>query len=291
VIQLGIFAKTFARPTLGAVLDAIQAHGLRCIQFNMACVGLPTLPDEVNGRVCDYIVNELAEREITMGAISGTFNMIDPDLERRRAGFRRLRVLARVCRRLGTSVITLCTGTRDPESMWRWHPDNHSAQAWEDLLVSMKAAVSIANETGVILAFEPEISNVVDSATKARCLLDGLSSPLLKVAMDAANLAHAGEASRMHSALDEAFKLLGWDIVVAHAKDLSRDGQAGHSAAGTGMLDYDHYIALLQAVGFEGPLILHSLAEAEVPQSVAFLRRKLMRAALVKGNSEEALAC
>ena len=93
--------------------------------------------------------------------------------------------------------------------------------------------------------------------------------------MDAANLFHAGELPRMRAILDEAFALLGDDIVIAHAKDLSRDGDAGHEAAGTGLLDYDYYLARLRAAGFDGPLILHSLDEAQVDASVAFLRGKL----------------
>ena len=38
--------------------------------------------------------------------------------------------------------------------------------------------------------------------------------------------------------LDEAFALLGRDIVLAHAKDLDHDGEAGHLPAGKGLLDY-----------------------------------------------------
>ena len=88
------------------------------------------------------------------------------------------------------------------------------------------------------LAFEPEVNNVVDSAKKARRLLDEVGSPLLKVTMDAANLFHAGELAHMSDVLDQAFALVGRDIVMAHAKDLSRDGDAGHEAAGHGKLDY-----------------------------------------------------
>jgi sugar phosphate isomerase/epimerase len=122
---------------------------------------------------------------------------------------------------------------------------------------------------------ETEVSNVVDSAQRARQLLDELRSPYLKIIMDGANLFHKGELPRMREILDEAFDLLGGEIVLAHAKDLSRDGAAGHEAAGTGKLDYDRYITLLRRVGYTGPLILHSLSEEQVPGCVAFLRSKL----------------
>ena len=274
-MQIGIFAKTFVRPTLEETLDAVKAYGLGCVQFNMVCAGLPSMPDCIKIEHCDAIGRELSSRNITMAAVSGTFNMIHPDVQSRRTGLRRLRELASVCERLGTSVITLCTGTRDPENMWRRHPENDSPQAWNDLIVSMNEAVLIAEEYGATLGFEPEVSNVVDSAKKGRRLLDEMQSPHLKVVMDAANIFHTGELPRMREILDEAFALLGKDIVIAHAKDLSRDGEAGDVAAGRGVLDYDYYLSLLHKAGFDGPLILHGLNEEDVAESVDFLRTKL----------------
>ncbi len=275
MMKLGIFAKTFVRPTLEGVLDAVKLHDLTWVQFNMVCAGLPSLPDRIDPDLSDHIRQAMAARDLTMVAVSGTFNMIHPDLEKRQDGFRRLQVLAAACERLGTSVITLCTGTRDPDNMWRRHPKNDSPEAWQDSMIAMNRALQIAEAYGVTLAIEPEVSNVVDSARKARRLLDEMQSPYLKVIIDAANLFHQGELSQMRDILDEAFALLGPDIIIAHAKDLSRDGQAGQEAAGTGLLDYDYYLFLLRRAGFAGSLILHSLTENQVADSVRFLREKL----------------
>ena len=66
--------------------------------------------------------------------------------------------------------------------------------------------------------------------------------------------------------------------MIAHAKDLSRDGDAGHEVAGTGVLDYDHYLALLTKSGFNGPLITHGVTESQVPACVSFLRDRLAAA-------------
>ena len=99
----------------------------------------------------------------------------------------------------------------------------------------------------------------------------------MKVTIDGANIFHAGELARMGEVLDRAFELLGKDIVLAHAKDLDRDGDAGHLPAGQGRLDYDRYLSLLHACGFKGPLLLHGLSGAQVPGCAAFLRGKLAR--------------
>jgi sugar phosphate isomerase/epimerase len=273
-MRVGIFAKTFAGPSVVEVLDGVASHHIPDVQFNMSCAGRPTLPEDVEPELCGRIAEAFARRGLRMAAVSGTFNMAHPDPDVRRACVRGLGVLSRSCKILGTSVITLCTGTRDPDDMWRWHSENRTPEAWRDLLATVREALDVTS-TGVTLAFEPEVSNVVDSAAKARCLLDEVGSPRLKVVIDPANLFHAGELPRMRQVLDEAFEHLGPDIVLAHAKDLSRDGEAGHEAAGTGRLDYDRYVALLRGSGYDGPLILHGLREGQVAASAAFLRRKI----------------
>ena len=276
-MRIGIFARTFARSSPEGVFDALVGYGLGETQFNMSVAGLSSLPDEIAPALADRVRVAAAGRQIALVAVSGTFNMIHPDKEVRRDGLRRLSVLAGACDRLGTSTVTLCTGTRDPQDMWRRHPDNARPEAWRDLLATMQEALETAEEHGVTMAFEPEAANVVDSAEKGRRLLDELRSPRLKVVMDAANLFDASDParrlSRSEEILERAFELLGEDLLLAHAKDVNGSGEV--VAVGKGDLDFDLYLKHLNETGYGGPLVMHGLAEAEVEGSLAFLRRKL----------------
>jgi sugar phosphate isomerase/epimerase len=245
------------------------------VQFNMACAGLPSMPDVIPPGLPERIRHEMAARGLTMAAVSGTCNMIHPDLEQRQAGLRRLEVLAAACRPMGTSLITLCTGTRDPIDQWRFHPENASAAAWHDLRASMDVALRLAADHDLLLGIEPEVSNVVDSPAKARRLLDELGSPRVKIVFDAANLLTRANLPDQQWVLAEAFDLLAPDVVLAHAKDLGAQGEAGTVAAGQGLLEYGHYLALLRRGGFEGPLLLHSLPEREVGRAIAFLQARV----------------
>ncbi len=274
-MQLGIFAKTFVRATLEDNLNAARDYGFACVQYNLSCAGLPTLPNSIDAEMCQRIRRALETCGLSMAAISGTFNIIDPDVRRRQVNFRRLRTLAEACHQLGTSTVTICSGTCDPENMWRRHPDNDKPQTWDALVRSMRDVVRIGEQTGVTMAFEPEVNNVVDTARKGRRLLDTMASPQLQVILDGANLFHHGDLPRMHDILGEAVELLGPDIALAHAKDLTRDGNAGDTAAGTGLLDYDYYLSQLRAIGFRGPLVAHGLTEDQVPTCLTFLRQKL----------------
>ena len=274
-MRLGIFARTFSRPTVEGVFDAVKEHALNCVQFNMACAGQPTLPDHISPSLATRIRDASMNRGLEIAAVSGTYNMTHPDPEVRRADLRRLRTLASACHGMGTSVITLCTGTRDPEDMWRWHPENASSQAWSDLLFSMEAALRIAEEEQMTLAFEPERANVVSTAAKGHALLAAMQSSRLKVVIDPANLIAPGDEHQMSQVLDEAFDLLGEHIVIAHAKD--RGADRTFHAAGEGILDYDQYVRLLRAAAFDGPFILHGLTEGQVDAALQFLRDKLER--------------
>src|SRR5579871_1782705 len=130
-MRIGIFTTVFERATLAERLDAVRAHGLDCVQFDLSCVGAAPMPDRIDPALCSQIRNAFSACEITLSAVNGTFNMIHPDRNARQEGLRRLRELALACQPLGTSLITLCTGTRDPHSMWRRHPDNDTADAWD----------------------------------------------------------------------------------------------------------------------------------------------------------------
>jgi sugar phosphate isomerase/epimerase len=243
------------------------------VQFEPITAGIADQAEQVDAALSAHVRQGLTERGLRMAALSGTVNMIHPDLAARQAGMRRLHALIESCAAFGTSVITLCTGSRNPQSMWRRHPDNDTPEAWADLVVSMRQAVGVAEQCGVTLAFEPEVNNVVDSARKARHLIDEVGSPLLKVVMDPANIFHHGELARMPEMLDEAFALLGPLIALAHAKDLDHDGDAGHLPAGQGLLDYPRYLRLLHDCGYDGALVLHGLSEQDVPACTAALRK------------------
>ncbi len=274
-MQVGIFTKIFPRPSLELVFDAVQAAGVQCVQFNMESVGQPAMPDEIPPQLAGRIRDGAAVRGLTISSVQGTFNMGHPDAAHRRDGVKRLRAMVDACETLGTSVVAICIGTRDPDNMWGHHAENGSAEAWHDMSLCVSEAVRMAEGANVVLALEPEVSNIVDSPQKARRLLDEIGSPNLKITMDAANLFHAGDLPRMAEVMDNAFALLGRDLILAHAKDLSHDGDAGHEPAGKGLLDYDRYIALLRRYEFSGPLLLHGLPEAQVDECVSFLRGKL----------------
>jgi sugar phosphate isomerase/epimerase len=269
---LGLLSPEFPTDSLEANLEAIAATGAVSVQFDLASAVGHTFPIELTQDTVATILTGFAERRLTLAALSGTYNMIDPDPQARALGAEGLERVIGWAPSLGTHLVTLCTGSRDPSNMWQKHPGNDTAEAWADLLAQMEKALSVAEKYEVTLGVETEVGNTINTVAKARRLLDEMRSPQLKIVMDGANIFQRGQLPQMRQVLDEAFELLGSEIALGHAKDLDRDGEAGHVAAGRGRLDYPYYMELLKASGFEGSIILHALKPAEARDRLAFVR-------------------
>jgi sugar phosphate isomerase/epimerase len=274
VMRVGIMARTFSGRSVDEVLDCITRHDIELVQFNMSCAGADTLPEMIDDELCHQIHSGFKQRQLEMVAISATYNTIDPNVTKREMMTRRAIQLIERARDLGTTFVSLCTGTRNPESMWRPHLDNRAPGSWRDLIATLERLVAAAESCGVTLGVEPEKANVVDSALQARRLLDQMQSTSLKVILDGANLLEPHDLTNMRSFLQEAFDLLGSDIALVHAKEIPNDSSSREEAAGAGQLDWDSYFRGMRSIGYDGPIVLHNLAPSQVDESVRFIRRQ-----------------
>lgn len=272
-MKLGIFGKTFEGTDPHTVLNSVAEAGFACAQYNMACSGLAAMPDTISHEEALAVANAARQNGVEIVAVSGTYNMIHPDPDMRQAGHRRLAILAERCAAMSTRLITLCTGTRDPFDQWKEHPDNDTPEAWRDLLDAMATAIDIADRYDVDLGIEPELANVINSAGKARRLIDELQSPRIKIVLDPANLFEVETLEEQRTIVASAIDMLADRIVMAHAKDRTKDGS--FTTAGKGVLDYPFYLRKLGEAGFAGSLITHGLSVDEAGGVATFLKERL----------------
>jgi sugar phosphate isomerase/epimerase len=268
-MRLGIFAKTFSGSVPLTVLSAVKAAGYDVTQFNMACAGLPAMPDEIPADTLAAIRAAVAETGVAITALSGTYNMIHPDKAVREAGLRRLGVMLEAARALDVPLVTLCTGTRDPVDQWAHHPDNATPEAWADLVTEMEKAVALADKAGVDLGIEPEQANVVTSAEDGRKLVAAIGSERIRFVLDPANLFEIADRDTARRVVAEAVDQLAGRIAMAHAKDRRADGS--FATAGTGVVDFSDFLARLRQAGFDGPVVTHGLSAEEAPGVARYL--------------------
>ena len=234
--RLGIFARTFRRDTPAQVAAAVADAGYALAHWNFAAIGRQTLAADVTDAQFDTVRRDFDTAGLGIPSVSATFNVIHPDRDLRAAQTRdAVRLIARIPA-LGADVATLCTGTRDPDNMWRSHPDNTTPQASTDLRHSLDILLEAARDAGIRLGVEPEPGNVIRDAPTAARLFEqiGADAPL-GIIFDPANLLSPATINNQNQILTETIDLLGPLIIGAQAKDVV---ESGYAAAGAGLMDY-----------------------------------------------------
>ena len=270
--DLGIFARTFPRASADEVAAAVAGAGFGLVQLNLSAVGLPTLPGpgEHGGLDFGAIRRAFDDRGIGVWGLSASYNMIHPDRAVRDAQTAAAVALIGRAPELGATAVTLCTGSRDPDNMWRRHPGNDEPSAWQDLRASLDRLLPAAAAAGVRLGIEPEPGNVISDAARAGRLLGELGGDagLTGIIFDPANLVTVETAGNQADILGNAATLLAGSIFCVHAKDVV---VSGYAAAGTGRLDYGLIFELLAGMPAGTPLIVQDAAEDDVARVRDFL--------------------
>lgn len=270
-MEIGVFSRTYETGDLKETFRRMTEQGIYHTQFNLCNAGLPTLPEEIREEDLERIQKTTEEFGVTIDAVTGTFNMIDPDEEARKKSCKQFAVQCRIARELNIPVVSLCTGSKNPKNKWKWHDDNLKESSWDDLMRSTESILKYAEDNHVYLGVETETSNIINTPARARKYMDEAGSPWIKIIMDGANLFCPRQVPDMKKVLSEAFELLGNDIILAHAKDFSFDGEISFAAAGQGILDFQYYVRLLKKAGYDRALIMHGLSGQQVPESRRFL--------------------
>ena len=269
-MQIGVFAKTFPGSEPAGVLEAVRDAGFAVTQFNVACAGLPSMPDAVPGDAIGAIAAASNTSGVALVALSGTYNMAHPDRAVREDGLRRLAVVIEAASALSIPLVTLCTGTRNRDDQWTHHPDNADPSAWADMAREMEKALQLAERQGVDLGIEPEQANIVTSAADAMRLVGEMGSKRLRIVLDPANLFEQADVAQARAIVADAIETTAGHVAMAHAKDRFADGR--FATAGQGVVDFADFIARLKATGFNGPLVTHGLSAEEAPGVARFLK-------------------
>ena len=268
--EIGVFARVFPAGPPDTVAGEIAAAGFTVTQLNLSALGRPTLDLALTEADAAAIDTAFSAAGVRVWGVSGTFNVIHPDLTVRRAGIAGCRAVIARASTLGAEVVTLSTGTRDPDDTWQAHPDNGSADAWHDLRATLDELLPAAADAGIRLGVEPELGNVVRDAETAHRLLDELGDDARHVAivLDPANLLTVDTLPRQEEILTRAFELLGSRTAAVHAKDVV---PAGYAASGVGGMDYELVSRLLTLLPESVPVIAQDLRAADARRVHDFL--------------------
>jgi sugar phosphate isomerase/epimerase len=265
-LKLGIFSGVYASLPLEEAARRMAADGFHgvVLQFAFADVQFdPLAPDWDKARL---ITRTLAKHHLKVAGLFGYYNVVDPDAARRQRGEQRMQVLIENWKQFGCPIISTETGTFNDKSEWVEAPENATENGYQTCRTAFDKLTRAARKTGAVISIEPYWRNVIDSIARTHRVVEDV--PGLKLVMDPCNYYRKEELAHMDPMLEEMFRLLGKQIVLAHAKDVkaSADG-TDLPASGQGVLDYPLYLRLLGGLNREIDLIIEHLTLDDVPRA------------------------
>jgi sugar phosphate isomerase/epimerase len=265
-LKLGIFTGVYASLPLEEAARRIAADGFHGVVLDFAFADVkfdPSAPDWDKARL---ITSTLAKHNIKIVGLFGYYNVVDPDAARRQRGEQRMQVLIENWKQFGCPVISTETGTFNEKSEWVESPENLTEKGYETCRAALEKLTKAAKKSGAVISIEPYWRNVIDSIARTQRVMRDV--PGLKLVMDPCNYFRKEQLASMDPMLEEMFRRLGKQIVLAHAKDVKAapDG-TDLPAAGRGVLDYPLYLRLLAGLNREVFLIIEHLTLDDVPRA------------------------
>jgi len=170
---------------------------------------------------------------------------------------------------MGARGIDTGPGSMSPDGPWFPHPENWTAKAEAQLVLSLRECAKAAEDNGVFLSLESHQLVTPRSPEIALRILDAVDSPWVRCDYDSANWIDLPSIYDTTSAIDAHFDLLGRHIVSAHAKDIWVENRlAVHlqdGCPGKGTMDFRTLFKRLEALDPDYPAIAEGNSTDELP--------------------------
>ena len=218
------------------------------------------------------IVSTLEGAGIEIAGLFGYYNVVDPDVNRRKLGEAKMETILSNWKRLGSPLVSTETGTFNSHSEWEIDPQNQTEEGYRQCRDVFQKHARTAEKHGAVLSIEGYYRNIIGTIDRAERLLNEVNSPALKLVMDPCNYFRKEDLHLMKPMLETMFQRLGDRIAIAHAKDVKASATAEDlPAAGLGVLDYPLFLRLLAQLDRPLPLVVEHLRRPDVARTRDFV--------------------
>ena len=277
-IKLGIMSQVYGGLPIEEAARRIAADGFSSVVCDYSFADARFDPLAPDWKVADRILKALDRQGVHIAGLMGYYNVIDPDVTRRKYGEAKMNALMTYGKRLGTPLVAVGTGTFNAQSEWGEAPENGTEPAFVKARDALASLAHAAEKVGAVVTIEAYWRSVICSIDRAERLFHEVDSPALKLVMDPCNFYRREDLPKMQPILNEMFHRLGDRIAIAHAKDV-RASASGTDlpAAGLGVLDYPLFLRLLAGLDRPMDLMVEHLQLPDVTRASSFVRAQFDR--------------
>jgi sugar phosphate isomerase/epimerase len=271
-LKLGIMSSVYSDLRVDEAARQIKADGFSNVVSDLSFADVHFNPLEPDWAAARKIVGALERAGIEIVSLFGYYNIVDPDLKKRKLGAARIEALLAGGKQLGCRVVSTETGTFNSQSEWESAPENQTEQGYLQCKSVLEKHARLAEKHGTVVAIEAYYRNIIGTIDRAERLFREVNSPALRLVMDPCNYFRKQDLPHMRPLLNAMFQKLGDQVVIAHAKDVKASAESEDlPAAGLGVLDYPLFLHLLAQLDRPLPLVVEHLRRPDVERAKNFV--------------------
>lgn len=277
-MQLGIRAHDLGPDSPQALAHRAAERGLQLVQLAPGKALVPPLrPGQFDPVAIREIARAFAQCGVEIAVLGCYINPIHPDPDIRRAELTRFKETLRHAAEFGCALVATETGSRHADCSF--HPDNHSAAAFGELLDVLGMLGEEARAQGVSIGIEAAAEHVIHDVGSLHRAITALDAKAIKLVFDPVNIMGAPELLNQGGFLDSALPSLGPRIAALHVKDVVlENGRLRRVPPGQGLLDYSGLLTRMRQLKEDMPVIMEETDQpAERDAALRYLRDQIHR--------------
>ncbi len=276
MLNLGLRAHDYGQGNPAEVAVRLGQYDVTCVQLALA-KSFPMIseqPGQLSPRFANHVRDQFARQGVSIAVLGCYINPIHPDPQVKEQSLRRFEEHLHFARDFGCAIVGTETGSRNADCSY--HPASQSEDAFLELVDSVRRLADTAEKYDAIVGIEGVAHHhTVHSYDKMQRLLELVDSPSVKIIYDPVNFFPLDQCHQQQQLMDEAFARFGDHIVAIHCKDfITVDGQKeGDLPSGTGEMNHEYLMALLQRHKPGIPVILENTAPDNVREVLRYVRQ------------------
>lgn len=217
----------------------VSQNGFNSVQLTLddALKGFVYRPGILNTGLAYHVAQAFRQERVQTAVFSCYINPVHPDPEQRQFQIAKFKEFVRFARDFDCGIVATETGSIRPDGAY--DPWNHSEEAFQCLLESLREMVAEAEKFGITVCVEGVDRLVIHDVQSFRRMLNALPSDNLQILFDPVNLLNAQNYTSAAAVIEEALSSFGERIAVFHMKDfVVENGMLRRVPIGEGVMDF-----------------------------------------------------
>lgn len=273
-MRISLRGHDVGRYSLDELAKRLQETGATGVQFALkkSIHDFDVTSEKLTPGFAKEIRKSLEKYNVDMTMLGCYINMAYPDDEKLADLLEWFKANIRFVRDLGCHMVGTETGALNEEYVYG--PENHTEEAYQRTLSSLRVMTKEAEKFGVTIAIEGVANHVINTPEKMRRILDEIDSNNVQAIFDPYNFLTKENYLKQDELVKKVFELYGERIVLIHAKDfIIENSEVKQVPVGKGLFNYELLLSILKERKPFIDIVLEGTTPDDVEESIRYLEK------------------